>query len=200
MDDLLETFNSYPLGQKVLVFLVVASAVFGVFWFTLYRSLQNQYEQAQSTKRELDRKRQEFRSKLEDQVSKEELQELRAEILLAEDKLPSTTQLPKLLKSIHSKAKTAGLDILNFQRKPEKAQKFYVEIPVAMKLRGTYAELMQFLNFVRTMNRIVSMQDLTLNLEDRATGELVVTAAATTYRYKEGEQTDPNSGDGGSEN
>lgn len=190
MDEFLEQFNSYPLGQKVLVFLIVVVSLFGGFWFTIYQGLESRYEGAKERHSELDRKRQKYKSKLKNQVSKEELQKLRAEILLAEDKLPSTTQLPKLLKSIHNKAKTSGLDILNFQRKPEQSKKYYVEIPVAMKLRGTYGQLTNFLAFVRNMNRIVSVQNLKLELKDRDTGGLVVTAAATTYRYKEGAKTE----------
>ena len=189
MDDLLDQFNSYPLGQKILVFLIIVVGLFAAFWFGFYYRLDSRYAELKEENGQLDAKRQKYESKLEDQVTKEDLQELRAKILLAEDKLPSTTQLPRLLKDIHNKAKTAGLEILNFQRKPEQKKKYYVEIPVAMELRGTYGELTSFLNFVRNMNRIVNVGDLKLELKSKKTGELVVSATATTYRYKEGTKT-----------
>lgn len=194
MDEFLDQFNSYPLGQKVLIFLILVVALFILFWFVPYAQLRGQYESAKKEHGRLDAKLQKYRSKLKDQVTKEEYQQLKAKILVLEDKLPSTTQLPKLLKNIHNKAKTAGLDILNFQRKPDQSKKYYVEIPVAMELRGTYGELTQFLSFVRNMNRIVTIQDLKLELQSKKTGELVVSATATTYRYKQGTKTQKKGG------
>lgn len=188
MDDFLDNFNSYPLGQKILIFAVVAVSLFGIFWVAVYWRLDGQLSDLEDEYDRLQGEREKYEDKLDDQVSREELQKLRQDIQVTEDKLPSTTQLPKLLKNIHNKAKTAGLEILNFQRKPEQSKKYYVEIPVAMEMQGTYGELTNFLKFVRNMNRIVNVQDLKLELKDRATGELVVTGSATTYRYREDAQ------------
>jgi type IV pilus assembly protein PilO len=196
MDEFFDNFNSYPLSQKILIFAVVAVSLFGIFWVAVYWRLDGQLSSLEDEYNRLQGDRNTYREKLEDQVNREKLQNLRQNIQVTRVKLPSTTQLPNLLKKIQNKAKTAGLQIVNFQQKPEQTKKYYVEIPVAMEMNGTYGELTKFLKFVRNMNRIVTVEDLTLELKDRATGRLAVTASAKTYRYREnaenGEQDSEN--------
>lgn len=186
MDDLLDKFNSYPVAQKIMVFGLVVVAIFAVFWFLLYSPTASSYT---SKKQQLSQKLNrldELKNLKESQTKvREKVQKLRAQILLAEDKLPSNAQLPKLLKHIHDKAKTAGLEILNFKRKSFNQQNYYEEIPVEMKLQGTYGELLSFVQFVGNMNRIVNLRNLELSLKEGSRGELVVSTLATTYRYKD---------------
>ena len=190
MDEFLDRFNSYPLAQKLLMFGILVVAIFLAFWFLDYSPMLAEHaDQEKKLGKLLDRK-EELENLKESQAKVlDKVQELRAQILLAEDKLPSSAQLPQLLKHIHDKAKTAGLEIKNFQRKNENSEKYYVEIPVAMELEGTYMELSNFLQFVSNMNRIVNIRNLSLNRKDGSRGKLAISALATTYRYKEGEKT-----------
>ena len=186
MDEFLDKFNSYPVAQKIMVFGIVVVAIFAAFWFLLYSPTASSYtNKKQQLSQKLNRL-DELKNLKESQTKvREKVQKLRAEILLAEDKLPSSTQLPKLLKHIHDKAKTAGLEILNFKRNSFTERDYYVEIPVAMELQGTYGELLSFVQFVGNMNRIVNLRNLQLSRKEGSRGELVVSTLATTYRYKE---------------
>mgnify|MGYP006279624821 CR=1 FL=1 len=186
MDEFLDDFNSYPLAQKLLVFGILVVGIFLAFWFVWYSPMVNTYDNNKAKLGNLVDRRQKLENLKESQAKVlEKVQELRAKILLAEDKLPSSAQLPKLLKHIHDKAKTAGLEIRNFQRVDDKTKDYYVEIPVQMELEGTFGELSSFLQYVSNMNRIVNIRDLTLNRKKETRGELNVKALATTYRYKE---------------
>lgn len=196
MDELFDRFNSYPLAQKVLVFLIVVVVLFALFWFALYNPLRTEYQRAESKHRSLDSKREELEDELRDKVTREEIQQLRTEIQQAEKKLPSSAQYRGLLKSIHNKAKTAGLEILNFQPQTHRTKQYYVEIPVNMELRGSFGELTSFLSFVRGMDRIVAIQDLDMELKGRTSGDLVVKTTAMTYRYKEDDSGESNGGGG----
>ncbi len=190
MDDFLDRFNSYPLAQKLLIFGFLVVLGFAAFWFALYNPMLQEHEsQEQKLSNLLDR-RQELENLKESQAKVlDKVQELRAEILVAEDKLPSSAQIPQLLKHIHDKAKTAGLEIKDFTRVSDKSREYYVEIPVQMKLEGTYMELKNFLQFVNNMNRIVNIRNLTLTRKESSRSDLQISAMATTYRYKEGEKT-----------
>lgn len=189
MDDFLDRFNSYPLAQKLLTFGILVVVIFLAFWFLDYSPMLTEQQNKEKKLGELLDRKEELENLKESQAKVlDKVQELRAQILLAEDKLPSTSQLPQLLKQIHDKAKTAGLEIKNFQRESEKSKEYYVEIPVAMELEGTYMELSNFLQFVSNMNRIVNIRNLTLNRKSGSRGKLAISAKATTYRYKEGQQ------------
>jgi len=189
MDDFLDRFNSYPLAQKLLMFGILVVMIFLAFWFLDYSPMLSEQQSKERTLGELLDRKEELENLKESQAKVlDQVQELRAQILLAEDKLPSSAQLPQLLKHIHDKAKTAGLKIKNFQRLSEKSQEYYVEIPVEMELEGTYMELSNFLQFVSNMNRIVNLRNLSLTRTDDSRGKLQISALATTYRYKEDQQ------------
>lgn len=86
---------------------------------------------------------------------------------------------------VQNQAKTAGLDLDAFDIMPNKEQPFYIEIPVKMKLRGTYDELANFFYYVGRMTRIVNVQNIVLTkLGGEFEGELKVEALATTFMYK----------------
>ena len=190
MDEFLDRFNSYPLAQKLLIFGILVVMIFLGFWFLFYSPMRSNYQDQKTRLGNLVDRRQELENLKESQAKVlNKVQELRAKILLAEDKLPSSAQLPTLLKHIHDKAKTAGLEILNFQREDDNPQNYYVEIPVQMKLEGTYGELSNFLEYVSNMNRIVNIRNLSLERKKDSRGELMVDALATTYRYKEKQKT-----------
>ena len=186
MDDFLDKFNSYPVAQKIMVFAIVVVGIFAAFWFLAYSPKRTAYTNAKQQLSQKINRRQELKNLKESQTQvRDKVQKLRAQIQLAEDKLPSTAQLPNLLKHIHDKAKTAGLEILNFKRQSYREKKYYVEIPVQMELDGTYGELLSFVQYVGNMNRIVTLSNLSLKRKENSRGELVVTLLATTYRYKE---------------
>ncbi len=186
MDEFWEQFNSTPLVQKILIFGIVVFSIFLGFWFFVYQSIQSNVTDTRDELRKAVEERQRLKQlrKSKEKVL-DKVEDLQAKIVIAEDKLPSSTQLPRLLKLIHEKAKTAGLEIENFQRIQDRPQEYYVEIPVQMKLKGTYGELANFLRFINRMNRIISFHDLKLQRTEGSKGELVVSAMATTYRYKE---------------
>jgi type IV pilus assembly protein PilO len=186
MDDFWKQFNSIPLVQKILLFGIVVFSIFLGFWFLLYQPLWGRVTDTRDEFRKAVEERQRLKQlKKSKKKVLDKVEELQAKIVIAEDKLPSSAQLPRLLKLIHEKAKTAGLEIENFQRLEDRPQEYYVEIPVEMKLEGTYGELTSFLKFVNRMNRIVSFHDLSLQRKQEGKGELVVSTMATTYRYQE---------------
>lgn len=188
MNDFIDQFNAYPLGQKVLG-LVVLMFGFGVVAYMLAlqptfeetESLQTRAEELQREKKSLEQLKRNRAKVLA------ELEQLKRRLLIAQEKLPRGAEIPSLLQRIHNQAKTAGLEIKRFERNPDVPKDFYVEIPVAMKLTGTYDELANFFYYVGRMTRIVNVKNIGMK---RATtgltpeGSLEVTAQATTFRFK----------------
>lgn len=186
MEEFLDEFSSYSLAEKVVGFVAIVALVFVGFYMALYRPLTSEIDSQESQLEKLTKEKRDLESLKKSQAKVlDQVKKLQAEIVLAEDKLPSSGKIPRLLKLLHDKAKTAGLKISNFQRETNVSKKYYIEIPVQMELQGTFGELAKFLRYVDNMNRIVNIKNISLNRKQESRGELTVSAKATTYRYKE---------------
>jgi type IV pilus assembly protein PilO len=184
----LDKFNAVPLGQKILLLLILMVGLFVLFYFVPYDEIKKEVAQKQQELTGLQQKKDSLdvvKANRADVLAR--LENLKKQLIIAREKLPATAEVPSLLQRIHNQGKTAGLDINKFRRLPDVSKDYYIEIPVEMELVGTYDELANFFHLIGRMTRIVNVQDLTLtrvanNLE--AEGELKVTARATTFMYK----------------
>ncbi|MGM0555110.1 MAG: type 4a pilus biogenesis protein PilO [Myxococcota bacterium] len=194
MEDFIDKFNSVPLGQKVLVFILVMVLIAVGFWMVVYTPIQEDIDQANNQLNDLEQEKQRLEQlKRNQEKMSQKIADLQQELLIAREKLPASAEIPSLLQRIHNQAKTAGLEIRTFQREEEVPRQYYIEIPVSMELRGTFDELANFFYYIGRMTRIVNVTDIGLKrtasgLEEE--GGLEVTAQATTFRYKapEGQQ------------
>lgn len=192
MNDLIDRFNSYPLGQKMVLFILVLAGIAVAFYMGVYSPIQQDIASAKNELRQLEQKKEELaRLKADQQKVRDKIEALLQRLEFEKEKLPDQAQIPRLLEKIHNQAKTAGLEIEVFQREPEQAQQFYYEIPVAMELVGTFDELAWFFYYVGQMTRIVNVKNITLERaggkDDMGNGELKVKAKATTFRYRAAE-------------
>jgi len=64
---------------------------------------------------------------------------------------------------------------------------FYAELPIAIRLTGGFHDLAAFCSDVSNLARIVTLNDLRLQLDD-ATGQVLLEATAKTYRYLDAEE------------
>ena len=188
MNEFIDKFNAYPLGQRILG-LIVLLFLLGVGAYTLvlqgiYEATDQQREQAKALQQEKESLDQLKANRAQVLA---QLEQLKRQLLIAQEKLPKDAEIPSLLQRVHNQAKTAGLEILKFQRLPDVPKDFYVEIPVAMDLTGTYDELANFFYYIGRMTRIVNVQDIGLKRSSgglNPDGTLNVTARATTFRFK----------------
>jgi type IV pilus assembly protein PilO len=182
LDDLRERPPLQKLGA--LIFLVVIVVVLD--WQYVYgpraetlaenRSLLQQREEELKTKRE----KADARADAE-----KELKELSAELKRAEARLPDQREIANLLSSIASSARGVGLDITLFRQQDETYADFYAQVPVEMKMRGTYHDVAMFLDRVKRMDRIVNVSDIRLEKPALQGDRMVLDASctATTFRF-----------------
>ena len=98
--------------------------------------------------------------------------------------LPNKREIPSLLRSITQLGTDSHLDFLLFSPKKEKAKGFYIEIPVAIKVRGTYHDVASFFSKVGRMERIVNILDVSMKPTRPLSTTLITTCKAVTYRFK----------------
>ena len=191
MNDFVLKFNTYPLGQKILVLVVVLILILIGFYFLHYQEYEGQVARRQAELQALVQRRDKVAAleRSREQVLRQ-LETLRLQIRAAKTKLPDSDDVPELLQSIYSQAKTAGLDIRVFQRESDVDTEFYTEIPVTMELEGSYDELANFVFYVQeNISRIVNIKNIEVEQAKAsagpdASGDLKIKTSATTYMYK----------------
>jgi len=100
--------------------------------------------------------------------------------------LPGKTEVPSLLVDISQTGLAAGLEEELFRPQGERAREFYAELPITIRLSGTYQELARFVSDVAALPRIVTIHDISLKTGEKGSGgELVMDLTAKTYRYLE---------------
>jgi type IV pilus assembly protein PilO len=189
MNDFIDKFNQVPMAQKVLLLIILLVGMAAGFWFLVYTPIQDDIERSKNQLSKLEQEQARLERLKEDQARmRAKVAELQQELLIAREKLPETAEIPSLLQRIHNQAKTAGLEIQNFQRLESRPQQFYLEIPVSMELTGTFDELANFFYYMGRMTRIVNVKNLAMKRKAdglNQNGDLAVTAQATTFQLKQ---------------
>ena len=95
--------------------------------------------------------------------------------------LPNKSQMDALLVDINQSGLSRGLQFELFKPAPtEAAREFYSELPIQVKVIGTYHDMGAFAADVGQLPRIVTLNDVAISNER---GVLSMDAVAKTYRY-----------------
>ena len=105
--------------------------------------------------------------------------------------LPGRTEVPSLLVDISQTGLAAGLQEKLFQPAPEVKKDFYAELPIKIRLTGSYHEFGTFVSGIAALPRIVTLHDITITQESKESGpdRLTLDVTAKTYRYLDESET-----------
>src|SRR5512136_659050 len=98
--------------------------------------------------------------------------------------LPNTKEIPSLLKSITQLGTDSQLEFLLFSPQRERAQDFFMEIPVSIEVSGTYHNVAIFFDKVGQMERIVNILNVSMTPQKERSTILTTRCDAVTYRFK----------------
>jgi len=121
-------------------------------------------------------------NKLKDYQDK--LKDAEMEFKMVMKKLPETKEIPGLLSSVSQSGRDAGLEFLLFQPESEQNRDFYAEIPVSIKVTGSYHNVALFFDKVARLSRIVNIDDIKMASIQGST-DLITSCKAITYRFVE---------------
>jgi type IV pilus assembly protein PilO len=96
--------------------------------------------------------------------------------------LPNRSQMDALLVDINQAGLGRGLQFELFRPAgSEIVREFYAELPIQVKVTGTYHDMGAFASDVGQLSRIVTLNDVVINAQKD--GILVMDATARTFRY-----------------
>ena len=102
--------------------------------------------------------------------------------------LPDSKEIPSLLTNITRLGREAGLQFLLFNPQAERSQGFYIEIPVSIRVSGSYHRVAQFFDKVGRMDRIVNILNVSMKPEEALSTELITSCEAVTFQFKPEEE------------
>jgi len=177
----INTAGSWPIGIKVIVYLLVFGAIVGAGIYFLITDKHTAVEREIGKEQEL---RQQFESKAFQVANLAALRKQMADVegRFAEllKQLPTDKEVPGLLEDITAIGKSAGLDIDTIALQAERKAQFYVELPISIQVRGTYHQMGEFVSGVAAIKRIVTLHDYSIKPSGN---QLTMNISAKTYRY-----------------
>ena len=178
----------WPAPVKVIVLLLVFGLIMGGGYWFFIKDQFAQLDRVESTELEL---RKNYESKAYQVanlgVFKAQMVEMEETFGALVRQLPSETEVPGLLEDITNTALGSGLALQEVKLQPEQKRDFYSELPINIRMSGSYHELAAFVSNVASLPRIVTLHDLTIKPTGADSDQLDMQVVARTYRYRAGE-------------
>jgi len=179
--------GAWPLAPRVAVLAVLFVLILAAGWWFDWRDQFDAYEQKQQEEVKL---KDEWLAKKKQAVNLDEYRKQLAEIdrsfgaLLRQ--LPNKSEMESLLVDINQAGLGRGLQFELFRPGNEVVKDFYAELPITVRVTGSYHDLGAFVGDVAKMPRIVTLNDIAVTAGKE--GPLVMDGIATTYRYLDEEE------------
>jgi len=176
----------WPAAPRIAVFIVLLVLVVAMTWWFVWRDQVELLERRQAEEVQL---RQDWVSKKRQAVNLEEYRRQLAETdrqfgaLLKQ--LPNRAEMDSLLSDINQAGLGRGLQFELFKPGADVIRDFYAEMPIEIRVIGSYHDLGQFASDVAKMPRIVTLRGISLEKQGDV---LKLDGRAITYRYLDEEE------------
>jgi len=115
---------------------------------------------------------------------KAQLEEMKQSFGTMLRQLPNKTEVAELLVDVSQTGLATGLEFELFDPQGEKRKEFYAELPIKIRVKGTYHQFGAFISGLASLPRIVTIHNISIKPKGKKSGgALVMEATAKTYRY-----------------
>ncbi len=187
-----ENIGSWPLSARLIgIFLVFALVIGGGF----YQFTQDKITELDTVKSKEVPLKEEFKKKQGKaanlQAYKQQMTEMEKRFGSMLRQLPQKTEVADLLVEISQTGLSNNLKFSLFKPSAESRKEFYAELPVNIKVSGTYHDFGGFASGVAALPRIVTIHNVAMTPIGKGKEaqdidndkELSITLVAKTYRY-----------------
>jgi type IV pilus assembly protein PilO len=173
-----------PIRAGAVGVAFIALSLVGIYFF-VWDGQRPELQRRQAEEQQL---RQEFRNKhskaVNLEVYKQQLKDIERSFGALLRQLPGKTEVPSLLVDISQTGLAAGLQEKLFQPEGELKKDFYAELPIKIRLTGSYHQLGEFVSGIAALPRIVTLHDIDIKTDNKdAYDQLSLELTAKTYRY-----------------
>jgi len=184
----------WPILPRMLLALGVAALAVAAGYFLYW---QTQYEELEAGAQQEQKLRDEYKLKIAQAVNLEELKRQKEQVdkyvVQMEKQLPGKAEMAALLSDINNAGTGRGLSFELFKPNRVEVKDYYAEQPIELRVNGSYHDLGAFAGDLAGMARIVTLNNLSLDIKPREgrdlpPGVLQLNATAKTFRYLDPEE------------
>ena len=181
--------SQWPAVPRNLLYVAVCVAVIAGLWFAWLKASDEELLAEKTREEQL---RTDYRSKLVQAVNldalKKQLEQVQQYVNQLERQLPSKAEMDALLSDINQAGLGRSLQFELFRPGQVLVKEYYAELPIAVRVTGTYHDIGLFAADIANLSRIVTLNNLTLTpIRDRE-GVLTMDCTAKTFRYLDPEE------------
>ena len=171
------------LGLLILLLVVVAAGAV-LDWKDQWETLERARGEEQKLKDTFLAKKKEA---INLDIHKQQLKDIEQSFGALLKQLPNKAEMDALLTDINQAGLNRGLQFELFKPAPQETfSEFYAELPISIRVTGSYHDIGGFASDVAALPRIVTLSDI--GLATTKDGALAMDATARTYRYLDEEE------------
>jgi type IV pilus assembly protein PilO len=184
-----KSIGSWPalpkLGVLVLVLITIIAASYFLDWQGQLETIDASTKKEQTLRTTfLDKKKQ----AIDLDAYRKQLADIEKSFGTLLKQLPSKSEMEALLTDINQAGLGRGLQFELFKpAAAESMSEFYAELPINIKVTGSYHDMGAFASDISKLSRIVLLNDVSLAMNAKD-GGLTMDAIAKTYRYLDEEE------------
>jgi type IV pilus assembly protein PilO len=182
---LFEKVEKIKMPIRIAIFAGTLVLLAGLFFYFVYLPYSEEIAKTQDEIARLEQKLNQAKVRVRAlKRFEEEYASVDAQFQEALKLLPNTKEIPSLLKAITQLGTDSNLEFLLFSPQRERAQDFFMEIPVSIEVSGTYHNVAIFFDKVGQMERIVNILNVSMTPQKERSTTLTTRCDAVTYRFK----------------
>jgi len=180
--------GSWPLAARVTVIVLLC---FALLFAGYYLDTSDQMLELEKARAKESNLKQEFETKQAKAANlsayQEQMQEMQRSFGALLQQLPGKTEVAGLLVDISRIGILSGLEFELFKPEAEKPKEFYAELPIKIRVKGSYHQFGNFASGTAALPRIVTLHNLSITSKNKKSEDdrMVMEATAKTYRYLE---------------
>ncbi|MBL8422220.1 MAG: type 4a pilus biogenesis protein PilO [Candidatus Accumulibacter phosphatis] len=182
--------GAWPAAPRVTILLALFVAIMLAGWWFVWVDQLDMLEKKQQTELKL---RDEFVAKKKEAVNLDlyvqQLNEIDRSFGALLKQLPNKAEVESLLVEINQAGMGRGLQFDLFKPGVEQVKDFYAELPINVRLTGSYHDFGAFAGDIGKLSRIVTLNNVSIVANPQAKdGSLVMDAVTKTFRYLDEEE------------
>jgi len=183
----LSSIGAWPMPVKAALIAVICIIVLALGYFL---DTQKQLDTLERNRTEETTLKKDFEAKQAKAANldayKKQMAEMQQSFGAMLRQLPSKTEVEALLVDISQTGLASGIEFQLFKPEAERQIDFYAELPITMKMTGTYHEFGRFVSGIAALPRIVTLHNISISGDK--SGGLTMDVQAKTYRYLDEEE------------
>ncbi len=184
----LNSYGEWPTPVKAVAILIACLGLGGLVYYLDTQEQLGRLAQAQTQEQGL---RTSFESKQRKAVNldayRQQLAEMQESFGAMLRQLPNKTEVASLLVDVSQTGLANGLEFELFQPESEQNKGFYAELPIRIRVTGTYHDFGRFISGLAALPRIVTIHDTLITgsegKQKSPSDKLTLQATVKTYRY-----------------